>query len=205
MMAAICRNAAPSLAIEGETATRAPPMIVDEPALAASADEVVEIGLRRAGEVAGIIVAAFGDPGLEALRERAGVPVAGICEAAMIEAADGGRRFGVATVTPGLVAAIDGRARAAGLGSLYSGVRLTAGDPAALARDPARLREALAGAIEDCIRLDGAEAVIIGGGPLAAAAEALQGRFAVPIIAPLPAAMRRIARLVAALKPPPSR
>jgi Asp/Glu/hydantoin racemase len=42
--------------------------------------------------------------------------------------------------------------------------------------------------------LDGAEAVIIGGGPLGQAAIALTPRFTTPIVAPIPAAVRRLLR-----------
>jgi Asp/Glu/hydantoin racemase len=119
-------------------------MIVTQPALAAAADEVVEIGRREAADVGGIIVGAFGDPGLAILRETVSIPVVGICEAAMREAAVGGRRFGVATVTPELAAAIEDRARALGLLPLYTGIRLTSGDPLILAADPKGLEQALA-------------------------------------------------------------
>lgn len=58
------------------------------------------------------------------------------------------------------------------------------------------MRERLAEAVEACVADDGAEAVIIGGGPLGEAAEALQGSFAVPVIGPIPAACRvLVARL----------
>ena len=46
------------------------------------------------------------------------------------------------------------------------------------------------------IELDGAEAVAIGGGPLGQAAIALAPRFATSIIAPIPAAMRRLLRML---------
>ena len=108
----------------------------------------------------------------------------------MLEAAHGSRRFGVATVTPELVAAIDGRAAQLGLGAYYTGIRLTEGDPRALAADPKALEEALAGAVLQCIEEDGAQSVIIGGGPLGEAAMGLTGRFGVPVIAPIPAAVR---------------
>jgi Asp/Glu/hydantoin racemase len=63
-------------------------------------------------------------------------------------------------------------------------------------RDPARLRAALAAAVQACITQDGAEAVIIGGGPLGEAAREIQPMFTVPVIAPIPSAVRRIIRLV---------
>jgi allantoin racemase len=191
MMAAIAQSAAPdSVEIIGATAQRGVAMIVDSAALMAAAQEVVEIGIRHCQTVSGIIVSAFGDPGLAALRQEVRIPVVGIAEAAMLEAAGQSRRFGVATVTPGLVDTIGARAATLGLGHLYCGTRLTPGDPIALAADPDRLVEALAEAVLTCIQRDKAEAVVIGGGPLGDAATALAPRFQVPVIAPIPAAVR---------------
>ena len=114
----------------------------------------------------------------------------------MLEAARGDRRFGVATTTPELAAAIGARAEALGLAHLYAGIRLTSGDPVELMRDPDVLAESLGKAVMACIELDGAKAVIIGGGPLGNAATALTGRFNLPVIAPIPAAVRRLMGLV---------
>ena len=129
MMVAIARSCVPDgIAVTGATATRGPPMITTPAALAAAAAEVVEIGTREAAGVSGIVVGAFGDPGLETLQRNVSIPAVGICEAAMIDAAAGGRRFGVATVTPDLAAPITERARDLGLLHLFTGIRLTPGD-----------------------------------------------------------------------------
>jgi Asp/Glu/hydantoin racemase len=58
------------------------------------------------------------------------------------------------------------------------------------------LTEALAGAVGDCITLDDAQAVIIGGGPLGEAAEALRARFDKPVLGPIPSAVERIIGLI---------
>jgi allantoin racemase len=196
-MVAIAEAAAPrGVEIIGVTARYGPEMILEAEQLAAAAPGVVEMGCAAARGVDGIIVSAFGDPGLGALREAVGVPVVGIAEAAMLEGAADGRRFGVATVTPGLVEPIAERARALGLAHLYTGIRLTREDPLALTADPPLLVEALAQAVRRSIECDGAEAVAIGGGPLGQAAIALAPRFATPIIAPIPAAMRRLMRAI---------
>ncbi|CCD85265.1 conserved hypothetical protein; putative hydantoin racemase or nodulation protein nolU [Bradyrhizobium sp. ORS 285] len=177
--------------VVGATATRAPAMIVDPEALAASAAEVVEIGRAHVGACDGIIVAAFGDPGAAELRRLCARPVIGIGEASMHAAGQGGRRFGVATVTPALVAGIADLADRLQLSAQFTGTRLTPGDVAALAADPARLAAALAEATRACIS-DGAEAVIIGGGPLAQAADQLQPQFTVPIIKPIATAVDQL-------------
>ncbi|MET8968202.1 aspartate/glutamate racemase family protein [Streptomyces hydrogenans] len=205
MMAAIARRTLrpeDGYEVRGVTVAAGPPMLVDEEALRASAGHVLDAADRLlAGpdgdRVAAIVVSAFGDPGVEELRARTSVPVIGIAEAAMREAGADGRRFGIATTTPGLAAAIDARAARLGRSGRYTGVRLTPGDPLRLAAAPEEMTEALAAAVERCVREDGAEAVVIGGGPLGEAAEALRHRFPVPVIGPIPAAGREVLRLLA--------
>ncbi|MCK1391605.1 aspartate/glutamate racemase family protein [Bradyrhizobium sp. 1] len=199
MMVAIAKSVAPDgFDIVGATAKRAPSMIVTPDALEVAAPEVEEIARAHQNSCDGIIVAAFGDPGLAGIKAAMKLPAAGIGESSMREAAENGRRFGVATTTPLLEAKIDTLPEALGLRSHYTGTRFADGDPEALMRDPARLRAALAGAVEACIARDGAEAVIIGGGPLGEAARELQPMFAVQIIAPIPSAVARIIRLIRA-------
>jgi allantoin racemase len=95
MMVRIAQSAASDgVEIIGATATKSPRMIAEPAALTASAAEVVEIGMRLAGSVAGIIVSAFGDPGMRDLQARVGVPVVGIAQSSMLEAASGDRRLG---------------------------------------------------------------------------------------------------------------
>jgi allantoin racemase len=199
MMVAIARSAATDgFDIVGATATRAPSMIVSADALDAAAPEVEEIARVHRNSCDGFIVAAFGDPGLAGIKAAMKLPAVGIGESSMLEAAENGRRFGVATTTPLLESKIDALPEAMGLRSCYAGTRFAEGDPQELMRDPARLRAALAGAVEACIAQDGAEAVIIGGGPLGEAARELQPMFTVPVIAPIPSAVRRIIHLITA-------
>lgn len=190
-MAAIAREAAPGDTIIAATVAFGVPLIVDEPMLT-KAGEAVEALFAEFdfSGFDGAIVAAFGDPALETVRKSCAVPVTGIAEASMLEAGAGGRRFGVATTTPLLVKSIAKRAASLKLGGQFTGVRLTPGDVHALMADPAALEAALGLACEIAIAQDGAQAIVIGGGPLAVAARALAPRFAVPIVEPIPAAMR---------------
>lgn len=193
MMVTIARVTLPAgFTVRGVTARNGPPMILTPDALAAAGDEVLALWQRYGEGVAGVVVSAFGDPGLTALKGLANVPVTGICEASVLAAAQGGRRFGIATVTPDLVGPIEACVHGLGIGRAYTGTRLTREDPEALTADPARLEAALGQAVEACVALDGAQAVVIGGGPLGQAAIALSQRMSVPVIAPIPAAMRRL-------------
>ena len=141
-----------------------------------------------------VILSAFGDPGLAELRRRTRIPIAGIGEAGLLAAADGGRRFAIATTTPGLRSSIETMIADLGLSDRYVGTEITEGSPAELTADHQRLETALAAAITRAIDVGGAQAVVIGGGPLAVVARRLAGRFSVPIIEPIPEAVRRLER-----------
>ena len=184
------------IALRGVHADAGAAMIVDEAGLAASEPEVLRLGLAGAAGAAAIVVAAFGDPGLARLRAAVRVPVIGIGEASILDAAAAGRRFGIATTTLALVPAIRRRVEQLGLAGQFTGVRVPDGDPLALAADPPRQTEALAWAAADCFDTDKADAVIIGGGPLSDAARLLRDRFGDRIVDPVPAAMRRAAVLL---------
>ncbi|CAM5317790.1 aspartate/glutamate racemase family protein [Streptomyces tanashiensis] len=256
MMTAIARRTlGPALPVRGVTVARGPRMLTDPEALRAAAPEVLAAGLRATagGDCAALLVAAFGDPGLTALRAAttgagasgasgvygvhglagasgaygatgtpasgirevgiptsgtptsgtltsgaptSGIPVVGIGEAALLEAAAGGTPFGIATTTPLLADAIHARVNALGLADRYTGLRLTAGAPERLSADPELLLDRLERAVRACAERDGARAVVIGGGPLGEAAEALHARCAVRVVAPIPAACRAITRLL---------
>ncbi|MFF5933029.1 aspartate/glutamate racemase family protein [Streptomyces sp. NPDC012508] len=211
MMTAIARRTlGPD--VRGVTVARGPRMLTDPAALRAAAPEVAAAGGRAlaSGTCRALLVGAFGDPGLAHLRALSlalargpvpvpvPVPVVGIGEAALLEAAASGRRFGIATTTPLLAESIVERVAALGLSDRFTGLRLTGGDPQALSADPESLRESLALAVQECVVRDGARAVVIGGGPLGEAADSLRARFETPVIAPIPAACRRLARLLTA-------
>ncbi len=188
-MVEIAREALPAgIDVAEMTAPWGAPLITNPHALEIAAQAVASLWDQLA-DVDGVIVSAFGDPGLEELRQRLTVPVTGIAEAAMQEAASGGRRFAVVTTTPDLVASIAAKASEAGHGS-FAGTWVTPGDPQTLMADPGQLTEALYTACLAAMEHGAAKALIIGGGPLAVAARSLATRLPVPIIEPVPAAAR---------------
>ncbi len=195
MVAIASATLPPGYRITGMTAASGPAMIVNETELAAAGRQVEQVWKNAGADWSGIIISAFGDPGLERVRASSRVPVVGICEASMREAGANGRRFGIATVTPDLLSAIDADVDALGLRTSYTGTRLTEGDPRVLASDADALEAALGGAVRACMA-DGAQAVIIGGGPLGQAAVRLAPRFDIPIIAPISAAISQMLGLL---------
>lgn len=195
LMVSIARAAAPrGLAIDGLTARTGAALITNEATLAIAAGAVVALAAEVSGD--GVIVAAFGDPGADRLRARLDVPVIGIGEASIRAAAAHGRRFAIVTTTPELAAGIERRVVETGCDCGFAGVRVTEHDPIALTADATGLEEALFALVERSIRDDGAEAIVIGGGPLSAAARAIAGRTSVAIIEPVPAAVSWMARVL---------
>ena len=195
LMVARARSCTPAgVEVVGATVDEGAPLLVDPVLLAAGAQAVGRFVERLdPSGLDGLIVAAFGDPGLDAARARLGVPVTGIAEAAIGEACALGR-FAIVTTTPRLEDAIAARVAACGASAGYAGCVFARGDAAELGRDPAALEAALEAACRDALaRLD-PQAIVIGGGPLAAAAQVLAGRLPVPVIEPVPAAVRAAVR-----------
>ena len=177
--------------VEGWTNPDAPPLITTPEALAVAARQVAVAELP---EACGVIVAAFGDPGAERLRARLAVPVVGI-GAAAARAASVGRRFAVATTTPDLCGSIDALMTRHGQGADYLGCFLTPGRPEVLMADAAALDQALIDAVRAASKA-GADRVIIGGGPLAEAADRIAAQVPVHLIQPLPEACRALSALI---------
>ena len=172
--------------VQGWTNVAAPNMITDPEALAQAARFIADAELPPANAV---IVAAFGDPGADALAQRLDSPVIGIGVAAARAAGKAGAPFAVVTTTPKLAPAIDTLMRSQGSG--YLGCFLTRGDPEALMADPAALDDAL---VQACTQAAyaGAQQIIIGGGPLAEAAIRIAPHVAVPLVQPLAAACQEV-------------
>ncbi|MEM1049935.1 MAG: aspartate/glutamate racemase family protein [Pseudomonadota bacterium] len=192
-MARIARKAAPGLRLEGVTTKGGPKVITTPGELDRAANAVA--ARQIPARFVGVIVAAFGDPGRDALADRLDMPVIGIAEAGMSAAAAGGRRFSVATTTPDLADRIRGCAERYGHARQLVSIRLTEGDPLVVMEDPKRLRDAMRKTVNLCAA-DGADVVVIGGGPLARVARDLQDESPVPLIEPVPEAARLVVKVL---------
>lgn len=187
--------------VEGRTADFGAPIIINPPdldtaslAVDAFADRMAETGWPADA----IVIGAFGDPGLAALRLRAPVPVVGIGESAIAEASAGGRPFSIVTTTPELETSIRRQVEGLGVGRQLRSIRLTPGVPAEVMADAGRLDRELGRLISQVMAEDGAKAVLVAGGPLAAAARRLDRRFALPIIDPVSTALKRLGLMLRA-------
>ena len=127
------------------------------------------------------VIAAFGDPGLEAAREIASMPVFGLGESGIRAAVAHGRRFAIITIGPQLRSIIERMAGTHGASGRLVALRFLGVSVLDAARDRAALEHAVFDAVHECVSHDGAEAVLLGGAPFAGVGRALTRRGTVPI------------------------
>jgi Asp/Glu/hydantoin racemase len=112
-----------------------------------------------------LLMACFGEPGIEALREELSIPVLGMAECAFAAALKLGPRFSVVTGGHAWGPMLREFAAVRGLSAALASVRTLPLDGGAIARDPDSALPALAQAA--CLaRADGADSVILGGAGL---------------------------------------
>jgi len=144
---------------------------------------MLRLAARLEPGAAGFVVACFGDPGLQALRDQTALPVLGIQEAAVATALTLGQRFGVIAI---LARSIPRHLRAFGamgvLGRL-AGDRALGLGVAELA-DPARTLPALIATGRALRDADGAEVLILGCAGMAAHRAALEDATGLPVVEP---------------------
>ena len=148
-----------------------------------------------------VLLACFGDPGLDALREVAGIPVISLIDASCAEAAAGGRRFSIVTGGERWHAMLTEMIAARGLGSQLASIRTVAPTGGDIARDPEGSAALLAATCRACANEDKAEAVILGGAGLIGIAEMIQPGLDVAVICSNAAGFRATAQALARKAP----
>jgi allantoin racemase len=152
----------------------------------------------------GVLLACFGDPGLFALRELSTVPVVGLAEASMKEAAASAGRFSIVTGGARWKPMLERFAAEIGLAGSLVSVRTVAPSGAQIAADPDAALALLAESCGAAAAEDGAGAVILGGAGLAGLAARIQARVPVPVLDSVIVGARRIAAVLQTPPPPPA-
>jgi Asp/Glu/hydantoin racemase len=140
-----------------------------------------------------IVMAAFGDPGLPALREAFDRPVIGLTEAALIDASRIAQRFSIIAISPRIGAWYRAVVERYGYGDQLASIRALDApirDIAGVQDEHAARLKALCQA---AIKEDRAEALILAGAPLAGLARRISG-LPVPLVDPIAAAVRQAER-----------
>jgi allantoin racemase len=165
-----------------------------ESLLAASA--VAEIIAEEANQTDAVLVAAFGDPGMPALKEMVEVPVIGITEAALATASLLGVRFSIVAISERITAWYRECVESSGLLSRLASLR-SLHDPlhdvGSIQQD---FREDLVRLANDVVDRDGADVVILAGAPLAGLAREVADQIQVPVIDGISAGVAQAEALV---------
>ncbi|MCU0968595.1 MAG: aspartate/glutamate racemase family protein [Rubrivivax sp.] len=167
----------------------------DEAFAAAGVAEVVH-GARGSG-VAGVVIACFGDPGLDAAREAVEAPVIGIAEAAFHAASLLATGFSVVTTMTRTCVIAERLVQRYGFERVCRGVHgtdipvlaLEGCSPQTVAQIEAASREALA--------RDRSEAIVLGCAGMAPLCRELQQRLGVPVIDGVAVAVKLVEALAA--------
>ncbi|GLY17582.1 aspartate/glutamate racemase family protein [Kineosporia rhizophila] len=142
---------------------------------------LAEIARGEQEGVSAYVVACFGDPGLEAARERARGPVVGIAEAGMHAASFLGRGFSVVTTLSRTTGRAWDLARSYGFGERCRGVHSCEIPVLALETDP----QARAVITEHCRRAleeDGSDAVVLGCAGMADLCASITNALGSPVV-----------------------
>lgn len=151
----------------------------------------------QAGSFDGLVVAAFGDPGLGGLKELFDVPVVGMTEAALASACLLGARFSIIAISHRIQAWYRECVEANGLASRLASIRsLTSPlrDIATVQEDHA---ERLIVLSRQAVEEDGADVIVVAGAPLAGLARTLRKQIPVPVVDGVSSAVRHCESLVA--------
>jgi allantoin racemase len=128
-----------------------------------------------------VLIGCFGDPGLFALREASPVPVTGLAEAALTEAARYGR-FAIVTGGVRWKPMLERLTQSLGLTQSLAGILTVAPTGGQLAQDPVAAQALLAEACQQAVKNFNVDAIVLGGAGLAGLAAKIQALVSVPVI-----------------------
>ncbi|PNH83962.1 aspartate/glutamate racemase family protein [Arthrobacter sp. AFG20] len=157
-----------------------------------------------AGPIDGVVVAAFGDPGMPALKELADVPVIGITEAALCAAALQGHRFSIIAISDRIRPWYLDCVERFGLGGRLASIRSINESLNAIGSVQQDFQETLLALSRQAVAEDGADVVVLAGAPLAGLARELRGQIPVPVVDGISAGIR-MAEAVVGLQSGPHR
>jgi len=192
--------AAPGTELVPLTATRGVPYLATRAEAQLGGAIVLEMLAEHHAGADAAVIAAFGDPGLFGARELFDIPVIGMSEAAMLTACMLGRRFAIVTFATALATWYRDCVDMHGLRERCCAVRTLDQSFASLAKVQSEKEELLVTLANRAVEEDAAEAVILGGAPLAGLAHKVRDRVPVPLVDPIAAAVKQAETLVA-LKP----
>ncbi|HSW19804.1 MAG TPA: aspartate/glutamate racemase family protein [Ramlibacter sp.] len=158
--------------------------------------EVAQLAAEHHAGCDAVIVAAFGDPGLMALREVLPCPATGMTEAALASACLLGARFSIVAISQRIRAWYGETVHAYGLSSRLASIHGLDEHLPEIGAVQVSHGERLQRLAEHCVREDGADVIVLAGAPLAGLARTLQGRLPAPVVDGVSSAVRHAETVV---------
>lgn len=149
-----------------------------------------------------VVVAAFGDPGLTALREVLPCPVTGLTEAAFATAMQLGQRVAIVAISQRIRAWYRETVDACGWGGRLAAIRALDEPLADIGSVQGDQGERLVALAQRCVADDGADVIVLAGAPLAGLARSVRERLPVPVVDGVSCAVRQAEALVRAAPVP---
>lgn len=191
--------ARPGTELAGATGRFGARYIASRAASAIAAHAALDAWAEHGAGADAVVLACFGDPGLDALRELAPQPVVGFAdEACRHAAALGDGRFAIVTGGERWGPMLTEFVAARGLASHLAAVVTVAPTGADIARDPDGAVAMLVRACRDAVERHGASSVVLGGAGLAGLASRVAPGVPVPLVDPVKVAVHRAQELVGA-------
>jgi allantoin racemase len=205
VMGAAAAHVRPDVHLDGATGRFGARYITTRAAVAVAAHATLDAYAAQGTDADGVVLACFGDPGIDALREIARQPVVGFADTACRVAAAQPGPFAIVTGGIHWGPMLTEFVAARGLADRLAAVLTVAPSGGDIARDP---EGALALLVHTCRRAvdeHGAARVILGGAGLAGLADRVAPALPVPLIDPIRESMREIqARVRAGHASPPT-
>ena len=191
------RSASPGTTVEVLTAAFGVAYIETRFEAMVGAYATAQLAGEHLGRYDALVVAAFGDPGLAALREVLPCPVTGLTEAALASACLLGHRFSIIAISQRIRAWYRETVQTSGLDGRLASIRGLDEPLADIGNVQGNQGERLVALAERCVAEDGADVIVLAGAPLAGLARSLHGRLPVPVVDGVSSAVRHAETLVA--------
>lgn len=190
------RSASPGTQVEVVTARSGVAYIETRFEALLGAHAAAQLAAEHSGRADAVIVAAFGDPGLLALREVLPCPVTALTEAALASACLLGQRFSIVAISQRIRAWYAETVHAYGLRERLASIRALDERLADIGQVQATQAERLVDLANRCVREDGADVIVLAGAPLAGLARSVAPRLPVPVVDGVSSAVRHAETLV---------
>ena len=157
----------------------------------------LEILAERETEFDAAVIAAFGDPGLGAIREMMSIPVVGLTEASILMACPLGRTFSVVSFSSRLEPWYRESIEWHGLTNRLASIRMLDVKVSDVAQVQEENEDLLVDLASHAVEEDGAEVIILAGAPLAGLGSKVRNRIPVPVVEGVAASVKMAEGLVA--------